>query len=127
MQVDLNKLEYRDDRLSHSKWRKLRARFLDSAVNGKRGITKILEDCSKAGINVGSLVSPPNLLWELASFDTTTQLLVDEFHNLAEGHAQIFYAYFFDALSKDAQKLVQVVWNDPETWEPHASKSVSVV
>ena len=116
----------RDDRLSRPKFEAIKDKFDTWASNPKTArqngvkITHVAKDCSKFGISLGSLASPSNIFWKLHSFDSTRQLAVDEFHNLPEGHAHLFYSYFFDSLTEDAKGTVQSFWNDSESWDPRA-------
>lgn len=94
-------------------WRELATAFRSKSMNDK----EIREKCSERGISYGSLSSPPNILWELYSFDVALQLLVDEFHNLAEGHGNILLEFFL-ALTPKAEEVVEAAWNDPNIWDP---------
>lgn len=86
-------------------------------VEGTMTVKDLLAKCSEEGISVGSLSSPPNILWELYAFEMALQLLVDEFHNLAEGHGHILYN-LFQAFTPAAERVIEPVWNDPNTWDP---------
>ena len=102
---------------SLEQWRELK-----ELLGRPRSKTRTQKTCSRKGVNFGSLFSPCNLLWELQGFDTTRQLCVDHFHNVPEGHAALFVALFFDALSEEARLVVQAAFDDPDTWDPCASK-----
>ena len=78
--------------------------------------------CSKAGINIGSLLSPPNLLWDLQGFDTIRQLLVGIFHNLHEGHCNELY-HIFSLFTAEAKRLTRANWDDRALWSPNTGES----
>jgi len=62
-----------------------------------------------------------NLLWGLKGFDTTRHLLIDFFHQLGEGHGEIFYN-LFSMWDTSVRVVIQAAWDDPETWHPLSSE-----
>lgn len=57
-------------------------------------------------------------MWELHSCSTARQVTVDEFHDLAEGHANLLCDAGFDLLSHEAIQQLEQVWTDANLWSP---------
>ena len=110
----------RDDRAASSAWQKLKR-----DVEEKRSSTQISKECSKVSINCKSLSSPANILWELLCFNTIYQLVVDVFHNLHEGHANLLYG-FFRVLTSFAMSYIKAAWEDNDLWDPDTGEYVNV-
>ena len=118
MQVDFTDPNLlRCDVKSQQHWEEIK---LLSQERGSK--TRAKDVCREKGVNVGSLLSPCNLLWQLYGFCTTRQLCVDHFHVIAEGLASLLVAAFFTCLTPAAAEVVQASFKDPDTWDPCASK-----
>lgn len=116
-----NLCTHRQDEATHETWKSLK-RELESDLENKWA--SVAKKCSKEGINIQSLLSGPNWLWELLSFASTRQLVVDIFHNLHEGHCNEFYK-FFRIFTPEAKRLTQANWNDPNLWSPDKGKDLA--
>eukprot|EP00952_Eustigmatos_sp_NYUAD-ZCMA_P014030 55111-Eustigmatos_ZCMA.PRE.2 len=71
-----------------------------------------------AGINHRCMLSPPNLLWELASFSVVWQCSICSFHNSAEGHDALLCDDGFDHFSPRMGALLRARWSDENMWSP---------
>lgn len=113
-----DRTNYRGNEVSRLTWERLKERYDQAMAPGGKGISAVVRDCSRAGISQHCLISPSCLLWDLRGFDITRQLIIDEFHNIAEGMANFLYGIFLDSLSDKGRKAVEAAWKDPNTWDP---------
>jgi len=112
LQVDFIRL-LREDWKVWETWKELKSH----CVNGTMNKTDVVKKCSEEGISPGTLMSSPNILWKLYSFEVAEQLMIDEFHNMGEGHANIFQS-LFEGFTPEAEKVIEAVWSDPNVWDP---------
>lgn len=115
VQVDVYSLKFaRDDRDTIAIW----------DVN-RRGLTDTYpppaEVFTMSGVCHTSLLSPPCLAWELLSPAATRSTVVDEFHNLAEGHAKLFCKEALPLFAEDVLQSLTQRWSDTSLWDPFIS------
>ena len=109
----------RDDGVAESQWRRVKQDLED-----RKPAAQVRRDCSRLAINRKCLSSPPNILWEFLAFSTVLQLVVDIFHNIHEGHANLLYG-MFRVFTAFASVLIKASWNDPEVWDPSTGETVN--
>lgn len=71
------------------------------------------------GLSHLSLLSPPCLAWRLLSTAAPRNTIVDEFHNIAEGHAALFCEDFLPILDDQVLQALRRRWPDRTLWGPY--------
>lgn len=94
-------------------------------IEGNDSHTNIVKRCKEAGMPPGCVqgIAPPSLLHELRYFDFERQLLIDAFHNWAEGHCGLFVD-LFKFFSSEAEERICLAWEDRQLWDPSTGGSV---
>ena len=117
-----NPLTHRNDARSKAAWTELKGEL---ATDPHKKWPSVAGKCSCKAINIQSLLSPPNLLWDLQAFDTVRQLVVDIFHNLHEGHCNEFYK-LFRVFTPLAKQHIDARWADSTMWSPNTGTSTDM-
>lgn len=106
---------FRDKAASARVWREIR----EDLVEGRDSFTNITKRCQEAGLPPACVqgIAPPSLLHELRHFTFSSQLLIDAFHNWAEGHCGLFVD-LFKFFSSEGEQRIRVAWEDRQLWDP---------
>lgn len=109
----------RDKNVSASLWRQIR----EDLVHARDSLTNVIKRCREAGMPPACVqgIAPPSLLHELKYFDFEKQLLIDLFHNWAEGHCSLFVD-LFKFFSSEAEEYIRCAWEDRQLWDPSTGK-----
>lgn len=114
-QVDVYSLKHqRDDRDTRVIWEREGRHVTDTFPPP----SDLFTEC---GISHTSVLSPPCLSWKLLSTAAPRNTVVDEFHNIAEGHATLFCEFGLPLFADDVLRGVGRRWTDPTLWEPYIS------
>lgn len=115
LQVDVYSLKFqRDDRDTVAIWESRRQGLHDTFPPDNELFTM-------SGVCHTSLLSPPCLAWVLLSAAATRITSVDEFHNIARGHADLFCEYCLPLFVDSVLQSLVRRWRDTSVWEPSIS------